>query len=714
MADDTTTILSTFAEIEDIENLQEYGTLIYDNKESNIEQFFNDKTAREYAKFIELPYPGSPIGRAPENCLYISFGHLCTLINALFLYPKDRSEFKKNITSIRGDLSKKSDQGSQPSETGEIVFNYNLSTSNTVEEAFLNRNISYIDPRSVFRSHMYIRSFNPSKVLLLTDIGEMGITNEKEKLYSIIKKNVVKEEIINCNTNVKIPKSLSNIKGIWLGSIECIFLNIQTVAELLEKSPTVSDYLDSILDTINTSVSNYFKLIKDVDESNSHAIKILDYTLLPNVVDKFPVYQKDTVFRNVSLDATLPTKFQVAAYATQDAHSPSQINHNAISGFSAVSNGYYNNNTAGSANTRSKSNTLNEFVSSSINSYHEVFILPFDEPLMLEYEKDFFNVLKYHGTDDAYRSYDYHMPIGINLKLELDGIGGFKYGNAFKLTYIPGVVDPNTVFQITNVEHDISVDSQWTTKLTTALRASSPIISGKAPVPNKTAEYKRDYTLYSYSSYAANASLPDLQELIDANPAPSDYKTVVLPAETRRINLKKYTFDGREFFLNPALGDKLLEADAILKRGNSGRRIKIISGFRPPQMQQNMLDERGRGYDVKGDAKVPATANVWYSYHQSGNAVDLSDYDNTASGAVAAACISVGLYFPMAVWANAGGYIENWHVQAMKEDEIIRDAAQNGQNINFPEVRSKHLIPQQRINELYRGTAKGATIFKVN
>jgi len=678
---DESKVDNIFSDIEDIENLQEYGTLIYDNKESNIEKFFASAQSKEYAKFIELPYPGSPIGRAPENCLYISFGHLCTIINILFLYPKNRQEFKKNAKALQGNIVP--DVSAGEIEIGEVILNNEYIIS---EESFKKAHISYIDPRSVFRSHKYIRSFNPSKVLILTDVGENGITNSEESLYNIIKKNVIKENIINCNANVIVPSNITN-KGVTFGSIECIFLNVQFVADMMEKTPSLSEYLDAILDTINASVSNYFKLVKDVDDLDPFRIRILDNSLLPAVVDELPVYQKDTIFRNITLDATLPTKYQVAAYATHDSHTPSQINHNAISGFSSVSNGYYNNSVA-SLNIKSQSNKMSDFVSQSIELYNEVFALPFDEPATVDYEKDFFNVLKYYSTDDAYKNMDYHMPIGINLSLEADGIGGFQYGNTFKLTYVPDFVDKYTVFQITNIEHNISIESSWNTKLTAVLRSANLNKSGVLVEPTKKAKYPRDYTMYTlgeFSGYMGDCGDEDIQEVINEFPTPDG--TIIFDSEIRWLNLGKFEFSGQTWLMNPMLGQKLKEADEKLRSTKSGNPIVISSAYRPPQHQQDLLDANVRG--------IPNAwyGGVWQSNHQSGNAVDLHNYNEGTRKA----CMDVGLYFPMDH--------EPWHVQYFKDKaSMIRDAKTNGKPIKFPPTKSRLKLDKAWIDQYYRNS----------
>ena len=60
-------------------------------------------------------------------------------------------------------------------------------------------------------------------------------------------------------------------------------------------------------------------------------------------------------------------------------------------------------------------------------------------------------------------------PIPIELTITLDGIKGFRFGNAISINYLPAGYD-KVVFTITKIEHNIS-NNDWTTTLTTVCRA---------------------------------------------------------------------------------------------------------------------------------------------------------------------------------------------------------------------------------------------------
>ena len=55
------------------------------------------------------------------------------------------------------------------------------------------------------------------------------------------------------------------------------------------------------------------------------------------------------------------------------------------------------------------------------------------------------------------------IPVPITLDLELDGIGGFTFGNLITINSLPNAYK-GWYFQITKVEHTIS-NADWTTNL---------------------------------------------------------------------------------------------------------------------------------------------------------------------------------------------------------------------------------------------------------
>ena len=57
----------------------------------------------------------------------------------------------------------------------------------------------------------------------------------------------------------------------------------------------------------------------------------------------------------------------------------------------------------------------------------------------------------------------------MELELEIDGVGGLQYGNAFQSEYVPQKYIDNTLFQATEINHSID-GSGWTTTVKGKMR----------------------------------------------------------------------------------------------------------------------------------------------------------------------------------------------------------------------------------------------------
>ena len=76
-----------------------------------------------------------------------------------------------------------------------------------------------------------------------------------------------------------------------------------------------------------------------------------------------------------------------------------------------------------------------------------------------------------NAKDSAFESIHHEISyfLPINVKLEIDGIGGIQYGNSFMTDYIPDQYKDHTVFQVGQVEHNIDA-THWNTSFQGLMR----------------------------------------------------------------------------------------------------------------------------------------------------------------------------------------------------------------------------------------------------
>ena len=475
---------------------------------SNVEQYMGEGI--QYPKFIRISSSQSP---------YISLGHLYTLVNVLFLYTETKDEFIKNIQSLQ--------------KASDGVFK---------KSDYIKRNKPYIELElySIFKNQLVLRSFAPQKVLIFNKYAEHlydAVQNEAPPVDSKNTKKLTTEDLKNATivspkNNAKFSgknwtltpvdanagqsklykevkdkyvhvdaefdkKTLADIHASWpelstnyqYGSIKRIFINIDVVIKLLETSDLYA-FLDAIHDTINSSVSDYFKLIRDADDFSPKAIKVVDSSIVAAKKEyTFSIYDKNTAVKNISLQSKLPKDFQSVAYVANTAANPMQRDANLRDAFSSISGEYVDkdgeNNNYNSNSERGYSDAATD--PDAQTAVVSVLSKRLDDATVSEHEKLFIHAIKHRelklifgyaaaevGEVIVRDNEAVGFPVNVQLSLDLDGIGGIYYGNVFGISYGPSFIVNNVLFQATNVEHEVSIDSGWTTRINGIIRAITP------------------------------------------------------------------------------------------------------------------------------------------------------------------------------------------------------------------------------------------------
>jgi len=78
-----------------------------------------------------------------------------------------------------------------------------------------------------------------------------------------------------------------------------------------------------------------------------------------------------------------------------------------------------------------------------------------------------------HPTDDIRKSQQITAPIfPFDVEFTIDGINGLRYGDVLTFEALPAKYRVNTVFSIISINHTITSEGDWTTKLRCIMRPS--------------------------------------------------------------------------------------------------------------------------------------------------------------------------------------------------------------------------------------------------
>ena len=423
--------------------------VIKDN--TNSENFLGGGSS--YYKYLILP-TGGELAQLGEELRYISFGHLCTLINSVLFYSTNTIE---QIEAIKNSV---------------LVSNGTPANKND----FIERGLCYIDlntDEAVCRNHNLLKSFVPNEVLIINTSAETWVDSSKS-LSGILKNKENKPMIeydykkveFSAGKTSPIYDDPSNDSGFGFGRTKAIYINILTVSRILKESSEISTFIDNILRVINSSVDDIFHLVRFNDENEPLAIKILDTTLISKdkVIHSFNVYNPNTVVKNITLDGNLPSSFQAAAYVANTAGNAANRDIRLSHAFGRYTNGFRDLDVSSKKVDQEGNLEVAKLDKEKRDKdLNDCKLLHLYDMSAAIYQKTYCLYIKDKSRHDTIAFAGF--PIGINLNVTIDGISGIYVGNLFNVTYVPEFLTKNVCFQINNVSHQVD-SSGWSTTLT--------------------------------------------------------------------------------------------------------------------------------------------------------------------------------------------------------------------------------------------------------
>jgi hypothetical protein len=190
--------------------------------------------------------------------------------------------------------------------------------------------------------------------------------------------------------------------------------------------------------------------------------------VIPYAVPMFANHPKGTIVRDFRLNATLPDSVKNLSYVL---NSGDDISSDQIAPYM---NFMYNSRDAKSINTALKQ--YKQKHTEIIKKLNAVRIENGQYPdVSNNIQKLYQCLLDYLKipTDDITKSQQITAPIfPFSAEFTIDGINGFRYGDVLTFHALPSKYRVNTVFSVISVQHTVSSEGEWTTKVTCIMRPS--------------------------------------------------------------------------------------------------------------------------------------------------------------------------------------------------------------------------------------------------
>ena len=372
----------------------------------------------------------------------------------------------------------KNKQQNQQQNQGDVFFNSSLSKFPIINSDEVQ--INYID--GVFSTDPFVCIIPIERPAVLTLTGDVV----KTKLASPVDPQIYKSFSISPVDNKIFIKD--------------ILVNLGFFYDCYKKTNSLSELLLAILNGISDACGNLWDFQLMVDENKSSAISIIDAKTVSDDATKemdkfkyFKVYNKDSVVRKVNLSTNVPANMKnsimLDAFLKYDKDNKNVKDYNQIGfrhlfdesvesllkedKFRSIKPGENLVNQAKTLEEESSNANTKRFTSISEQLFKVYFEL--SRGRTQEVVDRAKQILKTYLALFIKDKNNKPLPnknfvlFPLELSLTIDGISGLFWGNKIMIDYIPQRYISNSLFQIKNVKHDVTI-SDWITEIETIWR----------------------------------------------------------------------------------------------------------------------------------------------------------------------------------------------------------------------------------------------------
>lgn len=312
--------------------------------------------------------------------------------------------------------------------------------------------------------------------------------------------------VIASSTNTDPPRNFDTEYG--LGDLRSVWLNYNSlIRQVFDSSETMREALDSILGRINGAMGGIWDLQAMHSQDDFSEFRVVDFKCnygskqASNEKDGayvFDLNKKNSIIRDASLSFNVPNALKSTVMITANApggnmyssvtdrdkvgiiksltigvrdrfadttytEPPTPVNtQNSSEAMMAATTGESKASTiqTGTSTEKVGAPTTEELINKGND---KKFYEEFDPDEREAYINKMFEYMEQQTSEDTAPL------IPAELSITIDGIGGVRWGDAFKVSYLPERYIKNAVFQVKDITHSVTVES-WTTTIVGLMR----------------------------------------------------------------------------------------------------------------------------------------------------------------------------------------------------------------------------------------------------
>jgi len=268
----------------------------------------------------------------------------------------------------------------------------------------------------------------------------------------------------------------------WDGQLRTLYINVNYLLSQALQSVKLQDFLNSLLNSLNSACNHKFSLSAIVDDEDPSLLKIVDSNhMISNGISSyvFNMYGVNSICKSVSLSTSVPTgiKAELMYGANSSKDSDSNVESAEFS-FQPGKDELTPSNTEQEQTDESNNNGKNNNTAPDPEkTYADALntLINGIESTTIDSVKSAFNRLPVVTTEVKTKKEetDPNVLVPLGLSFDLDGIEGIPYGSLIQGNFIPGVYKEYADFMITGVSHELSPD-EWKTSIETVMRRKQP------------------------------------------------------------------------------------------------------------------------------------------------------------------------------------------------------------------------------------------------
>lgn len=330
-----------------------------------------------------------------------------------------------------------------------------------------------------------LKSTSPESVLLLPEDpskeGDMNWYGSTGYYHDVINTQINQQTQLQKSGLYRKWGGVYSNNGVGISRIfpSRIFVNLESIKDIIDKLSnfnarrfTYGSFIDELSALIKSTTANAIEMTLTPDKIDPETILYADaeHIKLDEITPyRIPMFANDprgTIVRDFQFSAKLPNSVKNLSYVLNQG---TDISTEKIAPFM---NFMFNSDNVETTNLiiEQYKNKHEEIVKQLQINADAYGLEPQDAETTRNLKSSMIEYLK-HPTSDIRKSQQLTAPIfPFDASFTIDGINGFRYGDVLEFPGLPKKYIENTVFSIIGINHTVSSEGAWTTKITCIMR----------------------------------------------------------------------------------------------------------------------------------------------------------------------------------------------------------------------------------------------------